>query len=81
MSQGGGVTSDIIARMTDTATTLSKGRKKRPLPPGLASPEAIAGYSLLETLPIHKSATPGIPAASLIPSPATARALAVPPAA
>jgi len=55
-----GITKEIIKKMTDTSKTLSKGRKKRAVPEGHASAEAVASYSNKDSHPIHGASKPGI---------------------
>jgi len=51
-----GITDDIIEVLTNTSAELSKGRRKRPMPAGLATPESIGTYGLLSSHPLHKTA-------------------------
>jgi hypothetical protein len=51
-----GITEDIVARMTEHSTVLSKGRKKRAMPATLATPEDVGGLALLGCHPLHKTA-------------------------
>ncbi len=51
-----GITEDIVARMTEHSTVLSKGRKKRAMPATLATPEDVGGFALLGCHPLHKTA-------------------------
>jgi pre-mRNA-processing factor 19 len=60
-----GLMPDVLALISDTAASLSKGRKKRVISAELATPEALASYVLAETVPLHKSSTPGIAALAL----------------
>ncbi|KAI9021253.1 WD40-repeat-containing domain protein [Hyaloraphidium curvatum] len=56
-----GITDEIIEKMTETSTSLSKVRRKRKPAPTLASPEAISSYSTKrETHSLHSSTQPGI---------------------
>ncbi len=50
-----GITEDIIEVLTNTSAELSKGRRKRPMPAGLASPASIEQYGLLSSHPLHKT--------------------------
>lgn len=52
----------VTAELEATNKRLSKGRKKRPLPEGLAAPEALGGYGLLGTHPVHQTTKPGVAA-------------------
>ncbi|KAG2485908.1 hypothetical protein HYH03_015352 [Edaphochlamys debaryana] len=55
-----GIPEDIIADMTEVNATLSKGRKKRPLPDSLATPEDLAAMALSGSHPLHKTTAGGI---------------------
>ncbi len=59
-----GITEDIIARMTEHSTDLSKGRKRRAMPATLATPEDISGFTLLGCHPLHK--TSKVPASTAL---------------
>ena len=50
-----GITDDIIEVLTTTSAELSKGRRKRPMPAGLASAGTIEQYGLLSSHPLHKT--------------------------
>ena len=50
-----GITDDIIEVLTATSAELSKGRRKRPMPPGLAAPGSFDHYKLLSSHPLHKT--------------------------
>lgn len=63
-----GITDDIIEVLTSTSAELSKGRRKRPMPAGLASPSSIEQYGLLSSHPLHKTSEGGITAIDLSPS-------------
>jgi hypothetical protein len=63
----GGLTQQVLDQMAETAQTLSKSRRKRVASAQLASQEALGGYALRETLPLHKSSSPGISAVALHP--------------
>jgi len=45
--------------MTAKAKALSKGRRKKPLPEGLATPEDLGAYSLLGKYPLHAASGSG----------------------
>merc|ERR1711907_136296 len=62
-----GITKEIIKKMTATSTTLSKTRKKRPVPEGSASAEAIGNYSNQGSHPIHAASKPGITCVDIDP--------------
>ena len=55
MQAKAGITDDIIEVLTNTSAELSKGRRKRPLPEGLVTPEAVGQFSLLSSHPLHKT--------------------------
>ena len=50
-----GITDDIIEVLTTTSAELSKGRRKRPMPAGLASAGTIEQFGLLSSHPLHKT--------------------------
>lgn len=50
-----GITEDIIDVLTSTSADLSKGRRKRPMPAGLAAPGSFDHYKLLSSHPLHKT--------------------------
>lgn len=51
-----------------TNTQLSTGRRKRAIPEGTATPEAIASFTLKGSFPLHKTTQPGILALALHPT-------------
>lgn len=51
---------DVIEALSRTSAELSKGRKKREIAPGTATPEDIAGYALTGTHPLHATRKGGI---------------------
>lgn len=53
---------------TQTNTALSSGRRKRAIPEGTATPEAIASFTLKGSFPLHKTTQPGILALALHPT-------------
>eukprot|EP00741_Cyanophora_paradoxa_P009519 tig00001501_g9219.t1 len=55
-----GLTSDVVKKMTSTATALSKGRKKRQASASLATPEQIQAYKQVGTSLMHKASPPGV---------------------
>ncbi|KAG2434979.1 hypothetical protein HYH02_011978 [Chlamydomonas schloesseri] len=55
-----GIPEDVIADMTEVNATLSKGRKKRPLPDTLATADDLAAMSLAGSHPLHKTTAGGI---------------------
>lgn len=57
---GAGIPQRVLLRMTTLAETLSAGRKKRAMPEGLASKDALSSYSKLSTHKIHQSSKGGI---------------------
>ena len=50
-----GITKEIQDNMTEASKALSKGRKKRVMPEGLASVDDIEKFGLLSSHPLHKS--------------------------
>lgn len=56
----GGIPEDVQADLSEVNAALSKGRKKRPLPDGLATPEDVAALSLSGAFPLHKTTAGGI---------------------
>ncbi len=54
-----GVSGDVVAKMTARAKALSKGRRKKPLPEGLATPEDLAAFALRGKFPLHAASGPG----------------------
>lgn len=55
MQAKAGITDDIIEVLTATSAELSKGRRKRPMPPGLAAAGSFDHYKLLSSHPLHKT--------------------------
>jgi hypothetical protein len=53
---------------TQTNAELSAGRKKRGVPEGTASAEAVAAFTLRGSFPLHKTTQPGILALALHPT-------------
>ena len=50
-----GITKEIVDQMMEQSKVLSKGRKKRVMPEGLASVDDIEKFGLLSSHPLHKS--------------------------
>ena len=50
-----GITKEILEHMERHSKELSKGRKKRVMPAGLASPQEMETLSLISSHPLHKS--------------------------
>ena len=50
-----GITKEIQDNMTEASKVLSKGRKKRVMPEGLATMDEIESFGLLSSHPLHKS--------------------------
>lgn len=61
MQAKAGITQDIIEVLTATSAELSKGRRKRPMPAGLAAPGSFDHYKLLSSHPLHKTSEVGVP--------------------
>ncbi|OMO95357.1 hypothetical protein COLO4_15958 [Corchorus olitorius] len=55
-----GISDNIIAELTDCNAALSQQRKKRQIPPTLASVDALERYTQLSSHPLHKTNKPGI---------------------
>ncbi|OMO86569.1 hypothetical protein CCACVL1_09553 [Corchorus capsularis] len=55
-----GISDSIIAELTDCNAALSQQRKKRQIPPTLASVDALERYTQLSSHPLHKTNKPGI---------------------
>ncbi len=56
-----GISEEIIDVMTNTNAELSKGRRKRSVPAGTAAMDDVRSFSLLNTIPLHKTTQVGIP--------------------
>ncbi len=63
-----GIPDDVIADMAEVNASLSKGRKKRPLPDSLASPDDIGAMALSGSHPLHKTTAGGITAIDANPA-------------
>ena len=50
-----GITEDVSNHMLEHSKELSKARKKRVMPAGLATAQEIEAFSLLSSHPLHKS--------------------------
>ena len=61
-----GITDDIIEVLTATSAELSKGRRKRPMPPGLAASGSFDHYKLLSSHPLHKTSEVNTPSACML---------------
>ncbi|GFY82802.1 MOS4-associated complex 3B [Actinidia rufa] len=61
-----GISSSIIAELTDCNATLSQQRKKRQIPPTLAPIDAVERYTQLFSYPLHKTSKPGILAVDIL---------------
>lgn len=64
----GGLTSTVTDKLTACSNTLSKGRKKREISSTVATPDDIAGFSLLKSQPLHSSKKGGILAIDVSPA-------------
>ncbi|PNH07333.1 U-box domain-containing protein 72 [Tetrabaena socialis] len=62
-----GIPDDILADLAEVNSTLSKGRKKRPLPDSLATAEDLASLALSGSFPLHKTTAGGIVALDVNP--------------
>ncbi|OVA10375.1 WD40 repeat [Macleaya cordata] len=63
-----GISADTIAELTDCNAILSQQRKKRQIPPTLASIDDLGRYTQLSSHPLHKTNKPGILSADIHPS-------------
>lgn len=63
----GGVTARVVEALTAASDELSRGRKKRVVPPSTATPEEVGRLALAHTLPLHKTRKGGILAIDLAP--------------
>ena len=57
-----GISKEIVEHMTEQSKVLSKGRKKRVMPEGLASVDDVEKFGLLSSHPLHKSTKVSTPA-------------------
>ncbi|CAA3029131.1 pre-mRNA-processing factor 19 [Olea europaea subsp. europaea] len=55
-----GISSNIISELSDCNAALSQLRKKRQIPPTLASIDAVEKYTQLNSYPLHRTNKPGI---------------------
>lgn len=58
----------VLEVLNQTNTQLSSGRRKRAVPEGTATPEAIGAFTLKGSFPLHKTTQPGILALALHPT-------------
>ncbi|KAF8401978.1 hypothetical protein HHK36_012929 [Tetracentron sinense] len=63
-----GISADTITELTDCNATLSQQRKKRQIPPTLASVDDLERYTQLSSHPLHKTNKPGILSADIYSS-------------
>jgi pre-mRNA-processing factor 19 len=62
-----GLTADVLEAMIACNKRLSKNRKKRPAPEGLADPEDIKYYEVEDKFPVHQASKPGVLALAILP--------------
>lgn len=62
-----GILEAVLADMSEVNAVLSKGRKKRPVPDTLATPEELAGMCLSGSHPLHATKQGGITALDVNP--------------
>lgn len=62
-----GISDAVLADITSTWEGLSKGRKKRPLPEGLPSPEEMGKWTAVEEHALHSTSKPGVLALDVSP--------------
>ncbi|KAH0876588.1 hypothetical protein HID58_063982 [Brassica napus] len=55
-----GISGEVITELTDCNAALSQQRKKRQIPPTLASVDALEKFTQLSSHPLHKTSKPGI---------------------
>ncbi|CAG7900265.1 unnamed protein product [Brassica rapa] len=55
-----GISTEVITELTDCNAALSQQRKKRQIPPTLASIDALEKFTQLSSHPLHKTNKPGI---------------------
>ncbi|KAG7996612.1 hypothetical protein I3843_01G169500 [Carya illinoinensis] len=55
-----GISAGIIAELTDCNASLSQQRKKRQIPPTVATIDALESYTQISSHPLHKTNKPGI---------------------
>ncbi|XP_041001982.1 pre-mRNA-processing factor 19-like [Juglans microcarpa x Juglans regia] len=55
-----GISASIIAELTDCNAALSQQRKKRQIPPTVATIDALERYTQISSHPLHKTSKPGI---------------------
>ncbi|CAM6129516.1 unnamed protein product [Calypogeia fissa] len=63
-----GITTEIIAELTDCNTRLSGQRKKRQISQTLTTVEALESYTQVASHPLHKTVKPGITSIDIHPS-------------
>ncbi|KAH0861892.1 hypothetical protein HID58_079103 [Brassica napus] len=55
-----GISTEVITELTDCNASLSQQRKKRQIPPTLASIDELEKFTQLSSHPLHKTSKPGI---------------------
>jgi pre-mRNA-processing factor 19 len=65
MDAAAGIPAPIVEKMASASKGLSKGRKKRPVPPSTATAEQIAGFSNTASTDVHGASKPGVLCASI----------------
>ena len=55
-----GLTADVLEAMIACNKRLSKNRKKRPAPEGLAAPDDLGAYALESKFPVHQTTKQGV---------------------
>ncbi len=62
-----GLTADVLEAMIACNKRLSKNRKKRPAPEGLAAPDDLGAYTLESKFPVHQTSKQGVLALAVLP--------------
>ena len=62
-----GLTADVLEAMIACNKRLSKNRKKRPAPEGLAAPDDLGAYTLESKFPVHQTTRQGVLALAILP--------------
>ncbi|CAI0383122.1 unnamed protein product [Linum tenue] len=63
-----GISTDIITELTECNAALSQQRKRRQIPPTLASVEELGRYTQLSSHPLHKTNKPGVTSIDILHS-------------
>lgn len=63
-----GLSEVALRAITEKAETLSKGRKKRPMPEGLTAPSVVETWQEQSSYALHKTDKPGVLCLDILPS-------------